>query len=128
MGDFVYQTDQVSRLPAEAYEKAGLSESAAIGDYHRDGKRFALQRTRSVYEAFAATLQYADGKLRQILLLPLDLQFDAAFRTRGRPQYAMPELGRKVISEVARLSSRFGTRIEYDPETNQGTVSSASRR
>ncbi len=122
MGDFVYQTDQISRLPAEAYENVSLDNSATIEEFHGDGKRFAMQRTRSVYEAFAATLDYANGALTRIRLLPVDLQFDAAYLTRGRPQYATPELGRKIITQVARLSRKFGTKIRYDSDLNEGVV------
>ena len=122
LGDFVYQTDQIERLPAEAYERAGLEATATIQEYHGDGMRHGLQRTRSVYESIAAMLHYTAGKLSRISLLPLDLQFDAAYRTRGRPQLAKPDLGNEIIARVAKRSSRFGTGISYDPQINQGTV------
>ena len=122
MGNFVYQTDQIERLPAEAYERIGLNQGTTIEEFHVGGRRFPMQRSRKPYEAFAAVLNYSDGGLKQIRLLPVDLQFDAAYRIRGRPQYAEPEFGRRIIAEVSKLSSRFGTRIEYDSEMNQGLV------
>lgn len=122
MGDFVYQTDQISLLPTEAYKRVDLDELASVEEFHGDGKRSSMQRTRSVYEAFAATLDYASGKLNQIRLLPVDLQFDAKYQIRGRPQYADSKIGRSIIDQVVNLSSMFGTQVKYHPESNQAVI------
>ena len=119
---FVYQTDQIMRLPTEAYQRVGLDNTVTSEEFHGDGKRFNMQRTRSVYEVFAAILDYSNGRLNQIRLIPVDLQFDANSGVRGRPQYANDKLGRRIIAQVAKLSSVSNTKIKYDQETNQGFV------
>ena len=75
-----------------------------------------------IFEAFTATLDYSNGKLNQVRLLPVDLQFDSAYKIRGQPLYAKSEHGRRIIEQVAKLSSKYGTKIRYDEESNQGLV------
>ena len=101
MGDYVYQSDQISRGPSEAYERVGLSEQTTIEEFHGNGRRFTLQNTRDAYEGFAVTLDYVNGKLDQIRAIPVDLQFDAKTGTRGRPRWAQSEAGRRIIAKVS---------------------------
>jgi hypothetical protein len=75
-----------------------------------------------MFEGFTATVSFADGRLSRISLIPLDLQFDAADERYGRPRIAAPELGRRIVEEVAALSRRFGTRIVYNTATNRGDL------
>jgi hypothetical protein len=34
-------------------------------------------------------------------------------RPRGRPMLAEPELGKKIINDLVKLSEPFGTKIQY---------------
>ena len=122
LGDFVYQPDQVSRLPAEAYEQIGMSANASIEEYIGDGKRFDLRRKPSVYESVAAVVDYAVNTPCKIRLIPVDLQFDAPYRIRGRPRWATPELGRRIIARLASLSARYRCSVAYDPVLNCGFI------
>jgi poly-gamma-glutamate capsule biosynthesis protein CapA/YwtB (metallophosphatase superfamily) len=122
MGDFVYQSDQITRLPAEAYVNASLPAETTVEEYHRDRSLTGLPNSRPAYEAIAAALDYRAGKLIAIRLLPVDLQFDAPYGTRGRPQYAARNLGRRIIGDVARLSAEYDTEIEYDAQSNEGRI------
>ena len=60
--------------------------------------------------------------LSRIRLLPIDLNFGAKDGSRGRPQLASPEAGKRIIEVVERRSRRFRTRIHYDPVENLGEV------
>lgn len=122
LGDFVYQPDQVSCFPAEAYEQIGLPPDASREDYVGDGLRFDLRRQRSVYEAVAAVVEYRDTTACRIRLIPVDLQFDAPLGTRGRPRWAAPELGRRIIEHVASRSARLRCPVGYDAASNCGVV------
>ncbi len=119
LGDFVYQWEQIERHPVEAYQWLGLGDDANFKDLV---VRDELASDRRVFEGLAAILHITGDRTDGIELLPLDLQFDAPFNTRGRPRLADPELGRRIISQVAKLSKAYGTAISYDPETNRGIV------
>jgi poly-gamma-glutamate synthesis protein (capsule biosynthesis protein) len=122
LGDFVFQPDLVSRFPAEAYEEIGLAPDGSAEDYVRDGMRSDLRRKRSVYEGVAAVVEYRDRAPSRIRLIPVDLQFDAPHGVRGRPQWAAPEIGRRIVERIASLSARYRCRVEYDATSNCGVA------
>jgi poly-gamma-glutamate synthesis protein (capsule biosynthesis protein) len=124
MGDFVYETAYIERFPAEAYERLDLGDDASPGGLIQAARRRGspVDVRRRMFEGFTATVSFADGRLSRISLIPIDLQFDAADERYGRPRIAAPELGRRIVEEVAALSRRFGTRIVYNTATNRGDL------
>jgi poly-gamma-glutamate synthesis protein (capsule biosynthesis protein) len=123
MGDFVYQPHLITRFPQEMYDRHGLGEDASAKDLWPAWERsIGLGTKRKTFEAFCSVLDYDDGRLESIRLLPLDLQFDASPEIRGRPRLADPVLGKKIIEEVATLSRRRGTTVRYDAALNEGIV------
>ncbi|HEY8154994.1 MAG TPA: CapA family protein [Myxococcota bacterium] len=122
LGDFVFQPDAISRHPAEAYEKLGLGDQATASDLVRASWKGWPSTKREAYQGCAAALRFRGGKVSEIRLLPLDLQFEAPIGIRGRPRWADPELGREIIERIAERSSRHGTQIRFDPVSNQGSV------
>jgi poly-gamma-glutamate synthesis protein (capsule biosynthesis protein) len=122
LGDFVCQIDRIARHPAEAYEQLGLGDDATPADLVRANRGSSPAAKRESYQGCAAALRVEQGRVVEIRLLPLDLQFDAAEEIRGTPRWADPELGRELIERIARRSQRYGTQLRYDPERNQGFV------
>ena len=49
----------------------------------------------------------------EIKLYPITLGFGTPRQERGRPQVAGPELSRKIVEDLIRLSKPFGTIIEF---------------
>jgi poly-gamma-glutamate synthesis protein (capsule biosynthesis protein) len=127
LGDFVFQIETISRLPAEAYERLGLGDEATPADLVLASRDRLRPMEREAFEGCAAALRFSGGRLMEIRLLPLDLQFDAPLETRGRPRWAQPLLGREIIETIARRSRPFGTRIGYDAAHNQGWVDLSHR-
>jgi poly-gamma-glutamate synthesis protein (capsule biosynthesis protein) len=123
LGDFVFQVDRITRHPAEAYERLGLGDEATAAELAQAGGETSPAAKRESYEGCAAALRFADGRVAEIRLLPLDLQFDAPAEARGRPRWADPGLGRRIIERIARRSKRLGTEIRFDSAGNQGFVS-----
>jgi poly-gamma-glutamate capsule biosynthesis protein CapA/YwtB (metallophosphatase superfamily) len=123
LGDFVYETAYIERFPAEAYERLELGDDASLGDLMREQRRrrVPLEVRRRMFEGLVATVSFIDDRVSRIGLVPIDLQFDAA-EERGRPRIAAPELGRRIIEEVATLSRTHGVGIVYDSATNRGNV------
>lgn len=125
MGDFVFQIEQIDRLPAEVYEEYGLSDDLsaqqAITAVWGKRKGSLLQRPRS-YEGYGATLCFAGGRVVDMRLLPVDLHFGAGLDVRGRPGYAGHAIGARIIAKVAAASRRYGTKVTYDPAANLGRI------
>lgn len=122
MGDFVFEVESITRLPAEAYEQVGLAADAPIEELRFPGAVAELLADRKNFEGFVSSLSIADGSVKRIHLLPIDLQFDDDRDRRGRPKLAAPELGERIIATVANKSKQFGTRIHYNRGNNRGEV------
>jgi len=123
LGDFVFQLDPIARHPAEAYERLGLAEEATSADLQRAiWESGSPVCERASYLGCAAALAYREGRLAEIRLLPLDLQFDGPPEARGRPRWADPALGRAIIEGIAQQSRRYGTRVRFDEGRNEGSV------
>jgi poly-gamma-glutamate synthesis protein (capsule biosynthesis protein) len=123
MGDFVFESEHVARLPAEAYEIRGLPADASP-DALRQITPVSMARMRgdrANYEAFVALISVAGGEPTRIQLVPVDLQFEGGER-QGRPKLASAELGERIISTVAKRSKQYGTRVTYDSRSNRGEV------
>jgi poly-gamma-glutamate capsule biosynthesis protein CapA/YwtB (metallophosphatase superfamily) len=124
MGNFVYETEYITRLPAEAYESLGLAADATLSDLQmvRAQITTGLLRERQNFEGFVASISISGGKVTRIRLIPTDLQFDSNGESRGRPQLGSPELGRRIIERVAGHSREYATQIRYEPQANCGHV------
>ncbi len=124
MGDFVFEAGFITRFPAEAYEARGLPADASFDELCKSGSRSKLAKLdrRQVYEGFAASIDIAERRIVRIRLMPVDLQFKAAREDRGRPLLARPELGRKIIDQVIRVSKPLGTRISWNEASACGEV------
>lgn len=122
LGDFVFQPDQVSAYPTEDYERYGLGEEAVPADLMASRLRKIVD-SREAFEGLAAIVKFAGNEPTGIELIPLDLQLDAADGSRGRPRHAPPELASGLIDRVRQRSTRYGTMINYDTDTNRGHIS-----
>jgi len=124
MGDFAFEIESVARLPAEAYERRGLNDAATPADVLAWDRRHQQSQLRDpkVFEGFVAVLSVVEKRVRQIRLLPIDLQFDGVDHERGRPQLAKPQMGKRIVEAVAKLSEPYGTKIHYDEAKNCGVV------
>jgi poly-gamma-glutamate synthesis protein (capsule biosynthesis protein) len=121
LGDFVFETQYITRLPAEAYQRAGLSPDASP-EALKDADVSELQKNREAFEALVAVLDFAQGDLSRLRLLPVDLNFDSKDGSRGRPQLASLDVAKRIVERAASRSARFGTKIRYDPDENVGVV------
>lgn len=124
LGDFVFEAEYVTRLPAEAYQRVGVAPDAPIealrasNDKHMSG----LLQDRDAFQAIIAMISIVDGGLSRVHLLPIDLNFEAKDGSRGRPKLACPKAGKRIIRLVKKRSSQFKTPIRYDPVENLGEV------
>ncbi len=125
MGDFVYQTQHIERLPVEFYDRYGfgddISPEEAMTLREIQIPDWPLFRPE-VFEGFGASLCFREGVLANVRLIPVDLGHGEPLETRGRPRLADSQLGRKIIDEVGEKSKDYQTVIQYDDTDNVGRI------
>lgn len=115
LGNFIFQYEYVTRIPSDDYETLGADLTLTPGGVMRrlskdDTQSFPADR--HYWETVLPLCTFEDRSLREIRLHPLTLGFGAPWPDRGTPRRADPAVGLEILSWMARLSERFGTRIE----------------
>jgi poly-gamma-glutamate synthesis protein (capsule biosynthesis protein) len=114
LGDFMFQNDTLLRLPQENYAPYDLGPNAHVADfndarYSNDTRGFPA--TPEIWEAVVAVPKFKDGDLHAVELYPITLGHGTPRTVRGRPMFAGPELSKKIIGDLQRISKPFGTEI-----------------
>jgi poly-gamma-glutamate synthesis protein (capsule biosynthesis protein) len=117
LGDFVFENETVSRAPSENYEPLGLGPEAQVADFN--DRRFDMDRRgfpadREIWESVVARVEWRGRELAAVTLHPISLGYGRPRLERGRPALADPELGRKIVDDVAKRSAPFGTRVVFE--------------
>jgi poly-gamma-glutamate synthesis protein (capsule biosynthesis protein) len=68
-------------------------------------------------ESVTAQLDYDGGRLRQILIRPVEFGYDAPMSQHGIPRKPKPETAERILKRMQRMSAAFGTRIEIQGQT-----------
>ena len=71
-------------------------------------------------ESVVAVSRYEDGQLAEVRLYPTELGVDRPDSRLGIPRIAPPEIGRRILERLQRLSRELGTTI--DIEGNVGVI------
>jgi poly-gamma-glutamate synthesis protein (capsule biosynthesis protein) len=122
LGNFFFEYETVSELPADDYESVGLAPTAGPQDffdrYDQGGSR-GYPADAEVWESAVAVLRLRQRRPEALEIHPISLGFGLPRRERGRPVLANPELSRKILDRLARLSAPYGTRIEISGNTGR---------
>lgn len=116
LGNFIFQNETVELQPADNYEGQELSYTALPSEFYDARERASgggWPADPMYWEAVVAVPTFRGGQLTEILLHPVTLGHGLPRPQRGRPMLAGPELGRKIIGDLQRMSEPFGTRIEF---------------
>lgn len=135
MGNFSFQSTLIRRQPQHLFEQWGLDVQASAPDLYEkreeSGRHFF--DTDYTWESIMAVSTYdcESGALSELKLYPITLglwelnkevETDLwdkwkplkEVRTKlGRPRLADREFGKKIIGRVAKMSSLYGTEIEF---------------
>jgi poly-gamma-glutamate synthesis protein (capsule biosynthesis protein) len=116
LGDFIFQNETVLRMPPENYEPLGLGHGAGVADFN--DRRYDMDRTgfpadQYIWESVVAMPRFVGKKLTELKLYPITLGYKQPRLERGRPMFANLELSQKIIADVTRFSTPFGTKIEF---------------
>lgn len=111
LGNFIFQTDLVSHLPADFYAKydlGPLANTADAFDARSKNNTIGLSVNPHVWESVLASWKITDGKLQDLYLYPIVLGYGLPRYQRGWPELTK-DTG--VIERLAKLSEPFGTEI-----------------
>ncbi len=114
LGDFIFQNETLLRYPSDNYEEQTLGAGAQPNDYLNRRYNFdksGFPANRLIWESVVAMPRFDGGRLVELALHPIGLGFGAPRQERGRPMLADAPLAAKILDDVARLSTPFGTRL-----------------
>ena len=117
LANFLFQNETLMRLPAENYERYDLGPNTHIADFNDrryDNDRRGFPAQREIWESVVAVAEWDGKRLADLRLHPITLGFGQPRTVRGRPMLAGPELGRKIVDDVIRLSKPFGTTVVFE--------------
>ncbi len=121
LGNFVFQSTLIRRQPSDLFDMWGLSTDHSTADLYekREAPPAVFFDDPAYWESVVAEIDWAAGKLEEIRLIPIVLDYDpgkplAEQRTHaGVPRLATGAKAKRIIGEMKRLSSPYGTEIEY---------------
>jgi poly-gamma-glutamate capsule biosynthesis protein CapA/YwtB (metallophosphatase superfamily) len=114
LGNFIFQNDTVSHLPADFYEKYGLDHKNNVADaFDRRSRNntAGFGAIEDIWLSFIPTWKMKDGVLEEILLYPIELGFKEPRSIRGWPAL---DNRTSVLKKLQELSEPYGTKIEIE--------------
>lgn len=111
LGDFMLQNENIPYGPEDMYEMYDLTSDTAMRDVFEKrshGFKQGLQSDHRAFETVIPMLEYEDKKLKNLLLLPVDLGFGQSRSVSGLPR---PRPGAEFMQRLVEMSKAYGTRI-----------------
>lgn len=120
LGNFVEQTETVSKLPADLYEEWGLADNALPADlfdkriYDESGEPTGDLAKRENWESVLPVCRFKRGELSSSELYPVDLERTAPRPRRGRPLIAEGKIADRILDRLVELSKPYGTEVHIE--------------
>lgn len=115
LGDFIYQGMRVKELPADFLNAYGCPSTATAYEglmARSQGGKIGLQAKESSFLTLVPNLEFEDGKMTKMELLPVTLGFKREGDMNGLPYIAKGEEAQKIYNIVKELSEPYGTHLE----------------
>ena len=115
LGDFIYQGLKIEFLPADFMEKYGIDiySTAEQALYARSrGNTVGLHCNRKNYQTVLPRLEFEDGRMTSMSLLPVALNFERKDDLNGLPVVADDAEAKAIHDLLNELSAPFGLRLE----------------
>ena len=93
-----------------------LESGAGVGDFNdrrSNNDTVGFPADARFWESVIAMPRFSGRKLTELKLYPITLGYKKPRSQRGWPMLATPELGKKIIDDVSKFSTPFGTRIQF---------------
>lgn len=125
LGDFIFQNETLLRQPPENYEPFGMPRNSGVADFNDE--RTALGTTGfpadpMIFESVVAMPTFERDRLVSLVLHPISLGYGQPRARRGRPVLADPVLATKILDDLRRFSSPWGTTITLRDGTGVVTI------
>lgn len=114
LGNFAMMNNSLDTIPPDMYDQYGVEPGEGTVPevlQARNGQRFSNSQ---LYESVIATSRFDRGRIAEIVLHPIDLGVDDTGARRGVPRVASPEVARRILERLQRLSAPFGTTIRIE--------------
>lgn len=121
LGNFVIHNECIPYAPEEMYKMQGLTSDDTMRDFFcKRSKNYTrgLMRDRRMLESVIPYVEFVDGKVNKIELMPIELNFDLPVWRSGNPRFSNKH---NIIERLRDMSKEFGTTIEID-ERGYGIV------
>lgn len=130
LGDFFWD-DKQEPFAADYYERYRKDLIAAFGDPRKatDADMTGVLNSKGwgskegdnlVFQSVIAVSKYEKGQVSEIRLYPVDLRYGRRLTESGVPRVPSPELARRILERLKRMSKPFGTEISI--EENIGII------
>jgi poly-gamma-glutamate synthesis protein (capsule biosynthesis protein) len=119
LGNFIDQHDLIEKHPADAFQRFGVDPTLTHGmlAWTRDeGGTKGFAADRRYWQTVVPICHFDGSQLTRIEIVPVALGFGQPMHARGIPRLAEGDEAAEILSDFARLSEPFGTRIEIDGE------------
>jgi poly-gamma-glutamate synthesis protein (capsule biosynthesis protein) len=125
LGNFIFQLDLLEPVASDLYEQYKMDQ-ATTTDTEFDAMWNQLIFGAEIwYQSVVTTSRFEKGKLAEVRLQPVDLNYAGRGADRGVPHLAAPEVARTILERLQRLSRPFGTTISI--EDGVGIIRSAAQ-
>ncbi len=117
LGDFIYQGMRVPILPADFMEKYGIdiNSTGYEGLMARSkGGKIGLQAHKCNFMSVVPKMEFYDGKLKSLVMMPTVAGFDRQGKMAGLPYHAKDEEGKEIFDVLVKLSKEYGTELIMD--------------
>jgi poly-gamma-glutamate synthesis protein (capsule biosynthesis protein) len=114
LGNFIFQLDLLEPVGSDLYEQYKIDQ-ASTTDAEFDAMWNQLVFGSDIwYQSVVTTSRFEQGRVAEIQLTPVDLDYKARGADRGVPRPASPDVARTILERLQRLSQPFGTRIAIE--------------
>jgi poly-gamma-glutamate capsule biosynthesis protein CapA/YwtB (metallophosphatase superfamily) len=114
LGNFIFQLDLLEPVGSDLYEQYKM-DGAQTTDAEFNAMWNQLIFGGEVwYQSVVTTTRFDKGRVSEIQLRPVDLNYATRGADRGVPRPAGADVARIILERMQRLSQPFGTRIAID--------------
>lgn len=113
VGNFLFEAENVSLQPYDAYENRGMPLDTKVGAYMDNRSRngtIGYGVDKNIWRAVMAGWTMEDGKLSQIRLYPIELGMELKRSQKGVPRLA----GEDILEYLQTLCDRYNTKIRIE--------------
>jgi len=116
LGDFMLHNESIPKIPEDMYEKYGLNSDDTMRDLfckRSNNYTRGLMTDHRMFESYIPYFELEDGKLTQLTLLPIELNFELPRWKNGNPR-VKTDCG--ILERLREISAPYGTKIEIDSD------------